>query len=464
MSGEKILVADDEPEWLARCKRFLQRSGYKVETAANGREAIDRYEVEHFDMVITDLQMPQMDGMEVLKWLKEHHPGTLVLMFTGYGTIQNAVNAMKQGAFDFITKPFSPDQLLMSVERALEHHRLEAENQALQEQLEDRFRFDNIIGQSVAMERVFTLIRKIADTQANVLITGGSGTGKELVARSIHANSSRKKGSFVPLNCGGLPEHLVESELFGHEKGAFTGAVGSRAGLMEHASGGTFFLDEIGELPKHLQVKFLRVLEDRKIRRLGSNREVEVDIRLISATNRDLEEMVDGGDFREDLFYRVNTFVIRLPALRERFDDIPLLANHFLNVYASASDKKVQGISEDAVQLLGRHDWPGNVRELQHVMERAVALASFDEIQIGDLPEGLGLLPAGGRRGTAHTHLQFSEAKELATGEFERAYIEGVLAEENGHISHAAQRAGIHRRTLHRFLDRYGISAASFKE
>ena len=330
----RILVVDDEPDMLSTCRKFLEREGYEVSVAENGRKGIEAMDVFRPDLVITDLKMPGLDGMEVLRRAKEDHPETVVMMFTGFGTIEDAVEAMKEGAFDFIAKPFSPDHLLISVDRALNQKRLVSENRNLQDQLEEKYKFENIIGRSAAMNRVFDMVRRIAGTSANVLVTGDSGTGKELIARSVHANSLRAKGPFVPLNCGGLPEHLVESELFGHEKGAFTGANAVRPGLMEHGNGGTFFLDEIGELPMNLQVKFLRVLEERKIRRVGSNRERDIDIRLISATNQDCERLIEEGKFREDLFYRINTFVIRVPSLRERTEDIPLLARHFLKTYS----------------------------------------------------------------------------------------------------------------------------------
>jgi DNA-binding NtrC family response regulator len=463
MKRERILVVDDEPDMLTTCKKFLSRGNYEVSLAEKGADALDIFDEQPHDLVITDLKMPEMDGMEVLREIKKRSPETVVVMFTGFGTIQDAVTAMKEGAFDFITKPFTPDQLKVSIDRALRQHRLEAENQALKEQLEEKFQFDSIVGQSPAMQRVFGMIRKIADTQANVLITGGSGTGKELIARSIHANSSRKRSPFVPLNCGGLPEHLVESELFGHEKGAFTGAVTSRAGLMEHASAGTFFLDEISELPLNLQVKLLRVLEERKIRRVGSNRETEIDIRLISATNQDLESMVEEGTFREDLFYRVNTFVIRVPSLRERTDDVPLLADHFLRKYLTVGGKEISGFSSDSIEMLRRHDWPGNVRELQHVVERAVALASADRIRPEDLPETLG---RERRRslGDHRFHLPFKDAKEAVVEEFERAYIEHLLTTHGGNITRAAEQSGIDRRSLHRLLTKHQIDASIFSQ
>ncbi len=463
MGKNKILVVDDEVDMLSTCKKFLVREGYDVSVADRGEAGLEVLETDRPDLVLTDLKMPGIDGMEVLRQVKKRLPDTIVIVFTGYGTIQDAVMAMKEGAFDFVAKPFTPDQLTVTVERALEHRRLEVENQSLQQQLEERFRFDNIIGQSPPMERTFDLVRRIADTQANVLITGESGTGKELVARSVHANSSRKRQPFVPLNCGGLPEHLVESELFGHERGAFTGANTSRSGLMEHASGGTFFLDEISELPLNLQVKLLRVLEERRIRRVGSNREVDIDIRLISATNRDMARLVGEGGFREDLYYRVNTFVIRLPSLRERKSDLPLLAEHFLSLYCATAEKEVGGISEEAMEQLCSHSWPGNVRELQNVIERAVALTTSDRVGPGDLPDDLGRGEPQGA-GLHQYHLPFKEAKEAVIQEFEQAYIEPLLANHSGNITRSAEESGIDRRSLHRLLAKHGIDASAYTQ
>jgi DNA-binding NtrC family response regulator len=373
--------------------------------------------------------------------------------------------AMKNGASDFITKPFSPDHLGVAVEKAVGNIRLAAENRALRSQLEERFSFDNIVGRSPAMREVFDAIRKIADTNANVLITGESGTGKELIARSIHANSSRRNRPFVPLNCGGIPEHLVESELFGHEKGAFTGAATTRPGLLEFASTGTFFLDEISELPLNLQVKLLRVLDDRRIRRVGSNREIDIDIRLISATNRSIQQMVKEGTFREDLFYRVNTFVIHLPPLRERLDDIPLLAVHFLKRYTKSTSKVVEGVAPEVMSVLKSHAWNGNVRELQHVIERAVALTAENVIRLEDLP---GPLWKGAEDGVgspeerSHFDLPFKDAKEAMVESFERKYILKLLAKHKGNISRAAEGSGIDRRSLHRLLVKHRIEAPKY--
>ncbi|MBT3605816.1 MAG: sigma-54-dependent Fis family transcriptional regulator [Candidatus Latescibacteria bacterium] len=460
MSLCTVLVVDDEPDMLSSWKRFLGRS-YTVETAENGKDGLAKFEALNPDLVITDLRMPSMDGFTLLQEIKKRQADAQVIVLTGYGTIEDAVRAMDAGAYYFLQKNDKPERWLDVVERALKEKELVSENKALKDQLDAKFTFDNIIGKSAAMQRVFDLVSKIANTQANVLITGDSGTGKELVARSIHANSNRKGKPFVALNCGGLPEHLVESELFGHERGAFTGANAARSGLMEHADTGTFFLDEIGELPMHLQVKFLRVLEERSIRRLGSNRELNLDIRLISATNQNLETLVPEGEFREDLYYRINTFVIHLPPLRERLGDIPLLANHFLKHYSEQRPDGPSCISEKAMAHLEQHAWRGNVRELQHAMERAVTLASGDEVVIDDLPENLGQSLQVGVR-TTHFDQPFKEAKENVIEEFERAYVQNLLRAHNGNISKAAQHSGIDRRSLHRLLAKHEIDARAF--
>ena len=467
MPKERILVVDDEPDMLSSCQRLLSRSGYEVKVAQSGREALRILKEEPFDLILTDLRMPEMDGMEVLRLSREQSPDSAVIVFTGYGTIQDAVMAMKSGASDFVTKPFSPDHLLLAVEKAVGNLRLAAENRALKGQLEERFSFDNIVGRGPAMREVFDAIRKIADTNANVLITGESGTGKELIARSIHANSSRKNRPFVPLNCGGIPEHLVESELFGHEKGAFTGAAATRPGLLEFASTGTFFMDEISELPLNLQVKLLRVLEDRRIRRVGSNREIDIDIRLISATNRNIQQMVKEGVFREDLFYRVNTFVIHLPPLLERMDDLPLLAVHFLKRYAKSTSKVVEGIAPEVMSVLKSHAWNGNVRELQHVIERAVALTTEGVVRLEDLPDQLwrGADEGAGESSSeerSHFDLPFKDAKEAMIESFERKYILKLLSKHKGNISRAAEGSGIDRRSLHRLLVKHRIEASKY--
>ena len=447
MDKEKILVIDDEPDMLRGCQKFLGTAGYAVVVAESGKAGLALFETENPDLTIVDLKMPGMDGMAVLESIMARDQEAVVIVFTGYGTVESAVKAIRAGAFDFVQKPFDPDAFLIVIERALKLRQVRMENRALKQMLDTRFRFENIIGNSEAITQVFDFIRKISNTPANVLITGESGTGKELVAQCIHANSKRSHKPFVPLNCGGLPEHLIESELFGHTKGAFTDAKQNRAGLMEHAKDGTFFLDEIGELPMSLQVKFLRVLEDHKIRRLGSNEEIEIDIRLISATNQNIEALIKEGKFREDLFYRLNTFEIHLPPLRERQGDIQLLAHHFLNHFAETSEKAIQGISTEAMDVLCEYTWPGNVRELMHVMERAVALSEEGREITPDLfPK-----PIGGSLGI---ETQTKGHLKARVAVFEKHIIQDVLKKHASNITHAAKELGLTRDGLIKKMER----------
>ena len=447
MQKEKILIIDDEPDMLSGCQKFLETAEYAAVVAESGEDGLTLFETENPDLTIVDLKMPGMDGMAVLESIMARDQEAVVIVFTGYGTIESAVKAIRAGAFDFVRKPFDVDAFLIVIERALKLRRARMENRALKQLLDTRFRFENIIGNSEAISQVFALIRKISNTPANVLITGESGTGKELVARCIHANSKRSHKPFVPLNCGGLPEHLVESELFGHAKGAFTDAKQNRAGLIEHARGGTFFLDEIGELPMHLQVKFLRVLEDHKIRRLGSNREIEIDIRLISATNQNIEALIKEGKFREDLFYRLNTFEIHLPPLRERHGDIQLLAHHFMNDFAETSEKAIQGISTEAMDVLCKYNWPGNVRELMHVMERVVALSEEGcEVTPDLFPEPIG--------DSLRVETQTKGHLKARVAEFEKHIIQDVLKKHAGNITQAAKELGLTRDGLIKKMER----------
>ena len=439
MQQEKILVIDDERDMLRGCQKFLETAGYAVVVAESGEAGIALFETENPDLTIVDLKMPKIDGMAVLQSIMASDQEAVVIVFTGYGTIESAVKAIRAGAFDFVQKPFDPDAFLIVIERALKLRQVRMENSALKQMLDTRFRFENIIGNSEAITQVFDLMRKISNTPANVLITGESGTGKELVAQCIHANSKRSHKPFVPLNCGGLPEPLIESEIFGHTEGAFTDAKQNRVGLIEHAKGGTFFLDEIGELPMPLQVKFLRVLEDHKIRRLGSNEEIEIDIRLISATNQNIEALIGEGRFREDLFYRINTFEIHLPPLRERHGDIQLLAHHFLNHFAETSEKAIQGIATGAMDVLCEYNWPGNVRELMHVMERAVALSEEGrEITPDLLPEPIGV----SLRVETKAYKGHLKARVAI---FEKQMIQDVIEKHAGNITQAAEELGLTR-------------------
>ena len=461
MANERILVVDDEIDLAVSCQRLLKSKGYEVRVAANGEEAMQAVQEEEPHLVITDLKMPGMDGMELLAQVKELYPEIQVIMMTAYSTIEDAVEAMRLGAHDFVPKPFTPEHLMIAVEKSLAQRVLREENRSLREQLSRHFSFDNIIGKSPAMTQIFESIKKIADSNINVLISGSSGTGKELIARSIHANSRRGGRSFVALNCGALPEHLVESEIFGYERGAFTGAARPKPGLLEAAHGGTFLMDEISELPASLQVKFLRVLQDGKFRRLGSTQEREVDIRLVSATNQVLEKLVEEGDFREDLYYRINTFTIVIPPLKERRDDIPLLANHFLQKYGEQNQKFIQGIAPATMELLVNHEWKGNVRELEHVIERALVLAGGDQIEVEDLPQNIQAISAEeSAPPQAYMDLPFKDAKGRLIEDFEKRYIVEVLGKYQGNISRAAMHSGIDRRSLHRLLAKYDIDAA----
>jgi len=461
MSEERILVVDDEMDLVASCQRLLERKGYGVDIATSGEEALEVVRQAEPRVVLTDLKMPGLGGMELLKMLKEQYPEIQVLMMTAFSTIEDAVEAMRLGAADFVPKPFTPDHLAIVVEKAFDEWSLRRENRSLRDQLTRQFSFENIIGKSPAMVQIFEDIRKIADSNIGVLISGASGTGKELIAQSVHVNSKRHGRPFVPINCGALPENLVESEIFGYERGAFTGASRPKPGLLEEAHGGTFFMDEIGELPQVLQVKFLRVLEHGRFRRLGSNQEREVDFRLICATNQNLEQQVAEGEFREDLYYRINTFPIHLPPLKQRRDDIPLLAAHYLQFFARKNDREAAAISREAMDLLIGHEWRGNVRELQNVIERALILSGGGEIQPHDLPHSVGKRPMSESEPQVgyYLDLPFKQAKERLIEDFERRYIVDVLRSFAGNISRSAEHSGIDRRSLHRLLAKYHIDA-----
>ena len=372
---EKILVVDDEKSLREVMSIMLKRAGYDVTEASDGEQAIGQVNREIYDLVITDLRMPKADGMDVLKAVKSTSPETVVLVVTAFGTADSAVEAMKQGAYDYLTKPFQVDEVQLIIRNALEKRRLSTENMLLKREMASQSSFAQIVGQSEAMQKVFDVVRKVADSKSNVLICGESGTGKELVARAIHYNSARSTMPFVAVNCSAVPETLLESELFGHMKGSFTGAVANKAGLFEIANGGTIFLDEIGDTTPTIQVKLLRVIQEREFRRVGGNQDIKVDVRVIAATNRDLEKAVADGSFREDLYYRLDVIPIRLPPLRLRAGDIPLLVAHFLAKFAQESGKTPPTLTSQAMQVLLGHEWRGNVRELENLIERVVAFS-----------------------------------------------------------------------------------------
>ncbi len=384
-----ILVVDDEKNYLVVLSAFLSEEGYEALTADNAQDALEIVESTDLDLVLTDMKMPSMDGIELLRRIKEKAPDLPVVMMTAYGTVEKAVEAMQLGAFNFIQKPFQNLTLKQVVDKGVRIYSVLKENRRLVEALENRYRFDNIIGKSKPLQAVFDIIQKVAHTKATVLVTGESGTGKELIAKAIHFNSPRRNRPFVPVSCAALTETLLESELFGHEKGAFTGAIAMKKGRFELADKGTLFLDEIGEVPTSVQVKLLRVLEEMSFERVGGTRNIAVDVRLIAATNKDLKAEVERQSFREDLYFRLNVVNIQLPALKERTEDIPLLAVHFVNKYAREAGRGEITISPQAMRFLCSHSWPGNVREFEHAIERAVLFSTGNQITLEDLPKDL---------------------------------------------------------------------------
>ena len=445
----RILVVDDEPAQRELVAGFLRKQGFDVAEAAGGGEAVARFKREPFDLVLTDQRMPDLSGLDVLEAVRSASPETAVVIMTAYGTIETAVSAIKAGAADYLTKPLNLDELLHRVHRVRERHHLVRENRELREALTERHRVEGIVGDSGQMQEVLSLVRRVAPSDATVLIRGESGTGKELIARALHYASPRAAGPLVKVNCAALAESLLEAELFGHEKGAFTGAIASRKGRFELADGGSIFLDEIGDLPPHLQVKLLRVLQEREFERVGSSRPVKVDVRLLAATHRNLEALVREGRFRDDLYYRINVVTIMLPPLRERREDLPPLIDHFLRTFAEKNGKTVRGVTREAREALLRYDYPGNIRELENLMERAVVLTRDDVIGMEDLPltleapapesgEGAGLI--------------------AAVEGLERRMIREALAKAEGTQTRAAELLGISERVLRYKLRKYGLS------
>lgn len=456
----EILIVDDERDMLRTCAQLVQALGHKPVTALNGIQAIELLESREFDLILCDLFMPEIDGLGVLERAKEILPNTPFILLTAYGTIDRAVSAMKAGAFDFLEKPFEVEYFQLALEKGLRQRQLFCERDDLRRKLNEKYSFDNIIGRSVQMQRLFDLVSSVALTNANVIITGESGTGKELVAQSIHRRSKRGDRAFIPVNCGALPESIFESELFGYEKGAFTNAVRRKSGLLEMADGGTFFLDEVCELTESLQVKLLRVLQEGQVRRLGGNTFIPVDVRFIAATNRDVEKAVEEKRLREDFYYRLNVVRIHIPPLRERRDDIAALAEHFLNKYGKASPQKITGFHPEALKRLESYDWPGNVRELENTVERAVTLAKGEEIGVQDLPDHFRDIQSAN---FSYTNLTLVAAKQQAIDSVELNYLLNLLEKHRGNVTQIAEEAGMTRRNLHRLLLRHGLDAKAWR-
>src|SRR2546423_1831421 len=448
----RILVVDDEPMMSDSLRQHLEDEGYSVDTAASGAEAIDLFDGGAHHLVICDVQLPDMDGLTLLRHMKDAKPNTEVIVVTGYGSVQTAVEAIKAGAFYFVEKPFDFEELLPLAEKALERRQLMAETENMRRQLSTRAEYFNIIGSSKQMQTIYETIESVAKSDANVLIVGESGTGKELIANAIHYNSLRAKKPFIKVNCAALPKELIESELFGHTKGAFTGAHADKEGLVQHAAGGSLMLDEIAEMPVELQPNLLRVLQERSYRKLGSEKTYPVDFRLITSTNRLPADAIRDGALRDDLFYRISTITIHVPPLRERSEDIQLLAEYFLKQYARKYQRPISGISQSAYQRLFGHTWPGNVRELQNVIERAVLLAKNNKVEPVDLPFDNGSLPEKNAAGA-----NWDVPPNMTLEEIEKFVIERTLQRTGGNKQAAANLLGIYRPRLYSKIKKYKI-------
>ena len=443
----KILIVDDNPEVLKLIANILETNNYEVETVSSGASAIKKLESNDYDMVLTDLMMPDVDGMQVLDYIKSRASKTMCIILTGHGTIKSSVNAIKKGAFDYITKPVSASELLIIVEKALKFKNLEEENIRLKKELKGKYHYKNIVGTSQVVKKIYDLIEKVSDTDGTVLITGASGTGKELIARSIHYNSQRSDKPLVVINCGAVPEALLESELFGHEKGAFTGAYKKRIGRFEMANGGTVFLDEIGEMSPALQIKLLRVLQEQQFERVGGTKTIHVDLRFIAATNKNLTAAINMEKFREDLYYRLNVIPIKVPSLKQRRSDIPLLIDFFLKKFQKTKNKKITGFSQSALDAMWVYEWPGNVRELENVLKRLTILCEGPVVDLEDLPENIRDVSGAGQMEEEvilGDELNLNEAVQ----DYEKRIILEALEKTNWVKSKAAKLLNINRTTL----------------
>jgi len=447
MQSAKILIVDDELIMRESLAGWLERDGHEVEKAASGEEALKILKESRFDILLVDIKMEGMSGLDVLKQVKESDPDVEIVMITAYGSIATAIEAMKNGAYEYLLKPFEPDELGILIEKIIEHQAKIRENIFLRQQYQDRTRFESMIGQSRAMQEVFNLIGDIAPVGSTILITGETGTGKELAAKAIHTNSPRCEGPFVSVNCGGIPEHLMESELFGHQKGAFTDAKATKKGRLELAHGGTLFLDEIGEISMRMQIDLLRVLEDHVFYRVGGTQPIETDFRVVAATNKNLEEAIKEGTFREDLYYRLNVISFRMPSLSERKEDIPLLAEHFLHRFSQETNKAVDLISREAMDEMMLYEWPGNVRELENAIERAVVVSKGRKLMPEDLP--------------IFRPEYLTPPLDNTLLEVEKAHVSRILKENQWNVARSAKILGIDRSTLYNKIKRHNLHKAS---
>ncbi len=463
MHNPKILVVDDEMVVCESCKRILEEDGYEVDIALNGMEAFEKMKTNSFDILITDLKMPGINGMEVLKTSRREYPETIVIMITGFSTVETAVEAMKLGAFDYIPKPFTPDEVSIVVKKAIEKKNLVLENIYLRQELQEKYGAHNIVGKSKKMQEIYRIVAKVAPTDSTVLIYGQSGTGKELIARAIHFNSLRREKQFVPVDCAVLSENLLESELFGHVRGSFTGAITNKPGLFEVADEGTVFLDEVGNISLAIQAKLLRVLQEREFTPVGGTKAKKVDIRLIAATNKDLEKMIKEETFREDLYYRLNIVPIYLPNLKERQEDIPHLAVHFLKKYAEEIGKALKGFTPEAMEKLMKYTWPGNVRELENLIERTVVMTEDEMIR----PEHL-IFPGQKEKESVSDHVPMTseelkeikkQIREKAVEDIERTFVLNALERHNWNITRASEDVGMLRQNFQALMRKYNIRA-----
>jgi len=463
MKPVKILIIDDEVSICNGCRLALSEQGHSIDTALTGKDGHDSILKNPYDILLLDLKLPDMDGMEILKTVRREKPEVYIIMMTGYASVATAVEAMKRGAFDYLAKPFLDDELILTVEKAIQKKQLEEENLSLRKELFGRYTFDNIVGQNPQIVQIFENILKVAPTDSTVLLCGESGTGKELFARAIHAHSGRAVRQFVALDCSTLSPGLLESELFGHIKGAFTGAIQEKAGIFEMAHEGTLFLDDIANLNMEIQGKLLRVLETREYKPVGASHFKRTNIRIIAATNKDLKVMVGQGKFRDDLFYRLNVFPIFIPPLRERKDDIPKLAYHYLRSFCKKTSKNIEGFSDDALEMLVNYDWPGNVRQLKNVIERLVILADHDILDFLYLMDHLQVKQSWKEKSIPNTLEELKALKKRIVaenyGQSEKAFVIKALKDSNGNISQAAEKVGMLRPNFYALMKKHHVSA-----